>query len=150
MIKIYENYSDQEYQLYEIIGWAMLGVIDTKNEDRPSWFGGFLCDLFLDSRGGDLAGEPGWSLERIELEGDFRGAHPYISDESADALEELKQSGENQAFWMDTQEQGENVVSKATFWKVVADSLNEFVRTRPERRKELELITEKFPQLLRE
>lgn len=147
MTKVYENYSDQEYQLYEIVGWAMLGLIDTENVDRPNSFAGFLYDLFKDVRGGDLAGEPGWSLERIDLNEGFRLAHPYISQQALDALDELRERGNPVAFWMDIQDQGDNVIDVETFWKVIKDSFGEFVMNNPGMKKELDLISFEFPQL---
>jgi hypothetical protein len=100
-------------------------------------------------QGGDLAGEPGWTLERLELGENFRATHPFISSAHLDELDELKRSGESQAFWMETQEQGENVVSASTFWMVVADAFSDFVQLRPEKKKEYDLISAIFPQLLR-
>lgn len=147
MKKVYENYSDQEYQLYEIVGWAMLGLIDTKNVDRPASFVGFLHDLFLDPRGGDIGGEPGWSLERIDLSEDFRAAYSFVNKRDLDALDELKGSGEKRAFWMEIQGQGENVISESSFWKVVKDAFEEFVQLHPEKKKDADLIGTMFPRL---
>lgn len=148
MTQVYENYSDQEYQLYEIVGWAMLGLIDTENVNRPNSFAGFLYDLFNDVRGGDLSGEPGWTLERIDLNGDFRLVHPYINESGLDALEELHELGETVAFWMEIQDQDDNVIDVATFWRVIKASFGEFVTKNPGRKKELDLVSSDFPQLL--
>lgn len=149
-MRSYEDYSDQEYQLHEILGWALLGLIGTVNVDRPALFGGFLHDLFLDPRGGDLGGEPGWALERIELNEDFEAKYAFFSDECFKSLRALKLNGDDQAFWIDIQGQVETVASSSIFWKVVRDSFEDFVAANPERAKEFTLICEQFPQLTRD
>ena len=146
------DYTDQEYSLYEIINWAMIGLIDTVNPDRSDTFAGFLDDLYVDDRGSYLSGEPGWTLERITYTENFAGQYPFLESDMIERLHAIFLGGEREAFWMDNScsEQRLSVLSGSTFWKVAFDSLTEFAENHPERAEELKLTVTKYPQLSRE
>ena len=145
------DYTDQERSLYEVIGWAMLGLIDTVNPNRPDTFSGFLDDLYLDGRGSDIAGEPGWTLERIDLKDLEADRFSPISTDLKKELFTLSRSGEQEAFWLENINANPRtcLLTSESFWKVALDSVEEFVRNNLGNEENLKLAKRKYPKLNR-
>jgi hypothetical protein len=148
----FDEYTDAEYSLHEIVSWAMLGLIDTVNENRPDTFSGFLDDLYFDERGGNISGEPGWSLERIVLDTDREDPDLFIHDDLRGTLNSLLARGEREAFWIDNYSSRlrNYVLDAATFWKIVAGAFAEFVGRHPNVSDLYEAAKKKYPQLSQE
>ena len=60
-----EEYSDEDYILYQVANWAMLGLVDIVNLDYDFKFYSFLDELFNTN---EISGEPGWFIEKIECD----------------------------------------------------------------------------------
>jgi hypothetical protein len=147
----FENYSEQEYSLHEIISWAMLGLIDTINPERPDTFAGFLDDLYSGNGNSHIFGEPGWSLERIQLERNFESKYQFIQPELLVELNALFLDNETEAFLIDnlTSDPRTCVLDSSSFWSVVSEAFAEFVTRHPEKTEEFERAKLKYPQLSR-
>ncbi len=146
---IYDEFSDLEYTLYESIAFAMLGSIDTVNPDRSDEFTSFLDDLYLDGRGSDVSGEPGWTIERIPLNAPLGDRFSYIQGRDREDLEAMFLNGEDEAFWIENinSERQRGVLGSSSFWKVTSESFKEFVKNHPARVKELDKARVKYLQL---
>lgn len=148
-MQVFDEYTEQENSLYEVVGWAMQGLIDTVNENRPDTFYGFLDDLYLDDRGSDISGEPGWALERIEFKEGLENRYGFISGDMRNALLSLFQNGEREAFWLQNTHANHGIclLSEASFWKVASDAFKEFTINNPGSEDDLKLAMRKYPQL---
>lgn len=116
--------------LYQIVHWAMLGLVDIVASTPKVKLYSFLDEL-LDTN--EINGEPGWFVEKINLNNPCE--YMDIKDSSImEKILKLKEVGELTCFWVNdplaTPE--DEIFSVNRFWQVLKDAINDFVVTNPE------------------
>ncbi len=145
----YDHYSDAEYALHSCIAYADMGLISTANPARPSGMDGFLFDLF-DSHGGEVGGEPGWSIERITPDSWRKRDYSFLQEAQRQAVQDRLAAGDAEVFYAgDMHPSGAlaYIISSASFWRVVQDAFLGFVAEEPGRAAELARARHRCPPL---
>lgn len=133
-------YPDELNSLYDVIGYAIWGLLDSSNQTKNLAYS-FLDELFADDNCPYISGEPGWSIVRVDLSNfESKYSHDPFVGNSLNSLLALKSAGEKEAYWVDdsNSSQRETVVDSRTFWLAVRNSLIAFGQQHPDKQNEVD------------
>jgi len=137
-----------QWPLEDAIGWAILGYHASDQPDKhPTTVYDFLDELY--SKDPYVAGEPGWTIERIDLVEDFEKSQTYLDGQLLEDLKELQRRGEKEGFWVANMDVDSSLrtYSSEVFWCAARKSLLAYGRDNPKRQSEIEEAFRRYPQL---
>jgi len=135
-----------EESLYDVVAygiWCLDGVAFKGCESAYA----FLDELYSEQP--DVGGDPGWTIERIELGEGFEKSRPYLNGQPLEDLKELQRRGEKEAFWIENIDAEPSLCtySSEAFWRAVRKSLLAYGRDNPKRQPEVEEAFRRYSQL---
>ncbi len=141
-----EEYSDEDYILYQVANWAMLGLVDIVNLDYDFKFYSFLDELFNTN---EISGEPGWFIEKIECDKNLDFLK--TNDQTIfNKIRKLKEQGGDICFWVNSSIHipEDAIFTEKRFWFVVKGVIVDFIESNPEYSKQYELFKVKYSEKL--